>query len=257
MLTFRERFVRLRIMFNNFLARLKHYWRAFDRHRTVSRYVERIMELSKEERLNLTKSFDYLGREHYEKHAACLLHGVKYRWVAYDSPTLVADWNQYLAILDNLKFKAQDHLGQLQCRVLPSSESLLPLIRYRITLFGNTISVSIEESKPNTYRYSTDSITISGTSGTGAEAFGEMKAALEAIWHGCEDINAPRTSRSFVLEHERLRKAFLRGIADSLPYELPLKYSQASVYVSFVTWMVAVITLIIAIIALVVSWKHW
>jgi hypothetical protein len=253
---FRERFVGLRMVFNNFIARLKHFWRAFDRHRTVSRYVERIMELSKEDRLNLTKSFDYLGREHYEKHAACLLHGVNYRWVAYDSPTLVADWNKYLAILDKLTFKAQDHPGQLQCRVLPSSESLLPLIPYRITLFGETISVSIEESEPNTYRYSTDSITILGKSGSGANAFDEMKEALETIWNGCDDIRAPRTSRSFASEHERLRNAFLRGIADNLPYELPLKYSQASVYVSFVTWVVAVVTLVIAVIALVVSLKH-
>jgi len=203
-----------------------------------SRLLEIVMGLTDEPRTNLTKAWDYFTPEHFSAHVACIANGVSYRWLAYESDRLHADWDAYRVKLEEqLKYRHRDEVErQLQqpvsdrnvkelisdkvhCHVFPLSvQKPGQLIPFRVTVFGKSVCLCSEEVARQKYSEGMNTIVIRNPD------FLELKDALETLYENCPDINADPKSAGRIqstlkeLEHchRILREAFLEALLKNI-----------------------------------------
>ena len=207
---------------------LKPYWPPSD-------YLMIVMALTDDERINLSKSFDYLNAEHFRTHVRCVSGGVKYKWVVYETETpekIRGEWRQYMEELQiNLLKDHSDELQselakkrptekeirklleeRVQCRIVPYV-ALRPAqqIPFRITIFGDIVCLCSEERELRGYQYGQDYFVLSAAELTG------VKQALEGLFIVCPDIRGGTTVESDEREkcrasHNRVRQEFLKAL---------------------------------------------
>jgi len=232
---------------------IRFLWRSLGREWTVSQHIERIMGLSSDDRLNLTKAWDYLSEAHFEAHAQCVKNRVRYRWLAYDSPTIEDDWENYKEALKDYGVSAENIGAQIECKVLPFSKEQLPRIPYRITLFGDVISVSFEEPEAGSYHNAIESVTISQAVPSQAGVYRDLKIALEVLYSGCNDIATYKTlpQNPRIADHAHLRTTFLKALACQ---DLRLKYEEATAFVGAGALALAIISFLVALSTMIMVW---
>jgi len=207
---------------------LKPFWPPSD-------YLMIVMALTDDERINLSKSFDYLNAEHFRTHVRCVAGGVNYKWVVYETETpekIRSEWRQYM---EELQIKLlKDHSDELQselarkrltekeirklleervqCRIVPYG-ALRPAqqIPFRITIFGDIVCLCSEERELRSYQHGEEYFVLSAPELTG------IKQALEGLFIVCPDIRGETAAESGEREkcrasHNRVRQQFLKAL---------------------------------------------
>lgn len=197
----------------------------------ASYLTELVMTLTDEPRLNLTKSFDYFDAEHFRAHVSCILNGVSYRWLAYETEKIDDHWHWYteellnrlrrhhVALQQQLRKSRmsdqdiQDFLGsRVQCHVFPTRVQCSgQVIPFRIVIFGKSICLCTEEPGPRTYHQ--------GHTFLVPPPFLQLRRYLYALYRMCPAIserygipNSAKTNERLHACHRSLRSALLKAL---------------------------------------------
>jgi hypothetical protein len=207
---------------------LKSLWAPSD-------YLMIVMALTDDQRMNLSKSFDYLNAEHFRAHVRCVAAGVRYKWVVYETESPGKIRSEYRQYIEELQLQlAQDHSAELQralkkkrpaekdvrrfleervqCRVVPhGAQRPAQQIPFRITIFGDIVCLCSEERELRGYQYSEEYFVLSASELVG------VKQALEGLFIVCPDIRGqaaatPDAREKCRASHDRVRQEFLKAL---------------------------------------------
>lgn len=202
-------------------------------------YLMIVMALTDDERMNLSKSFDYLNAEHFRAHVRCVAAGVRYKWVVYETENPGKVRSEYRQYIEELQLKlTKDHgeelpagLGKkrptereirrfvedrVRCRVVPyGAQRLAQQIPFRITIFGDIVSLCSEERELRGYQYGEEYFVLSA-----AELLG-VKQALDGLFLVSPDIRGEASADRDTREkcraaHDRVRQEFLKALVKKI-----------------------------------------
>jgi transcriptional regulator with XRE-family HTH domain len=191
-----------------------------------SRINELAMALTTDERLNLTKGWDYFNPEHFRAHVVCVAIGVEYRWLAYESPTTEVDWKSYVeTVIDTIahhhRHEMEKRTGrslttkdientvkkQVKLQIFPrEAQQLGQLVPFRITMYGKRACLCSEEPEANSYRRGVDTVIL--------RDFLPVWEALNALYEACRQRVPYERLRD---RHDTLRHEFLTRFLASMP----------------------------------------
>jgi hypothetical protein len=261
--------------------RLRHLWHWMHRIRArlfrgMGHFWQNVMSLTGDDRLNLTKSFDYFDNRHFREHAHCLDNGINYRWLAYENKNLKKYWDRYRKELD-AEITKPIAAGQLECHVFPLTSERAARIPFRITMFGERICLCGEERAPNTYQHGVDTIAVQPV-GQHEKAFKKMWDALDGLFRECPTIEewlawierpyptpedkAPWSDKEklFLTMHKDLQAAFLQPLTENYSRDIPLRYAEGNLHVTMISLLIAALALLLSAVVpvadLLSRWFH-
>ncbi len=216
-----------------------------------SHLVELVMALTDVPRLNLSHSFDYFHSRHFKGHSWCVKHGIKYRWLAYETPnanTLRTDWNERYVrrMTRQLAVDFNEDQEALRARIfgiekqvdgrfypyvqlekewqenvrLREKYRLGQRIPFRVTVFESIVCVCTEEPEPRRYPFGQTAVLRS-------PSFFDLQHILNDLFKICPTIDLIGTpeardyvranARQLLEDHNKLREAFLRAVLAPVP----------------------------------------
>lgn len=190
----------------------------------VAHFWQQVISLTDAPRANVTKAFDYAGKEHFDRHKDAVNRGVRYRWLMY-----CADFGEYTEVLelwnDYMSVISPPEPGTVEVRIL--CVPLQAQIPYRVSIVGPEICIFSPEPSRGTYSQST-TIEASANGRKIAEAF-------DSLWQTCLPIEQAADlgkraltgdARSQIDEHEILRGEVLRTFVRDLPQVLTIAHAE-------------------------------
>ena len=221
----------------------------------IADYWGGVMAIAEGTRLNITKDFRYMDGfrgEHFQGHLDCLLNGIRYKWLVYDSTMKESasewGWVAYMAAvskgLQARGYKANPFEASIPGKGDPQVEmrkiASIPRARqipWRVTLFEDEIGLSMPE--PTVGSYGVDRTTILFDRASTKD----LGVLYKTLWQACR-ANEPDLER-IKRAHREYKTAFLNYFSQNIHVDVPADRMSASVRVN--AWvLLATLALVVA-----------